>query len=245
MFTTSPISYVRLPPQTDNLDSNEKRIRLGDSGFRHIVKLVKEGEGMHNVALKEIAYYLIFLKNVSEKSTEILLKIYIKYSLDKKLMEAILLTHKTCSSAYIQEKIEDLVSKNSLGRPIERRRKASSNLDAIKIREMGLDTVLINCLPFFSAHERVSLLLLSKTLSKRLQAKVFETFLCQQDLISQPARISIYKSLIPTRFVKHRLKQVYELNMKEDNKDIIRLDLNRTCKEDPEVYDVGTFEARK
>ena len=218
---------------------------MGESQFRHIVKLVKEGEGLHNVALKEIAYYLIFLKNVSEKSTEILLKIYIKYSLDKKLMEAILLTHKTCSSAYIQEKIEDLVSKNALGRPIERRRKASSNLDLNKIREMGLDTVLIKCLPFLTPCERVSLLLLSKTISKRLQAKVFETFLCQKDLISHSARVSIYRSLIPTRFIKHRLKQVYELSMREDNKDIIRLDLNRTCKEDPEVYDVTTFDSRK
>lgn len=222
----------------DHLDSNEKRIRLPDPQFRHIVKIVKEGEGLHNVALKEIAYYLIFLKNVSEKSTEILMKIYVKYSLDKQMMEGILLVHKTSSCRYIQEKIGGLVYKNALGQPMEMRRKASSSIDPNKLREIGLDTVLSSCLQFLSPTERLSLLLLSKTLCKRLQTKVLDTILSQPAGVSTQARISIYKSLIPQRFVKHQLKQVYELSMREDNKDIIKLDLNRTCKEDPDVYEV-------
>jgi hypothetical protein len=195
---------------------------------------------LHNVALKEIAYYLIFLKNVSERSTEILLKIYIKYSLDKKLMEAILLTHKTCSSAYIQEKIEDLVSRNSLGQPTHNRRKASGSIETNKIRELGMDSVFVSSLAFLQPKERISLLLLSKSMSKRLQSRVFETFLCEPGMLSYAARVSIYRSVIPTRFVKKYLKQVYELSMRDENKDIIRLDLNRTCKEDPDVYDVKT-----
>lgn len=65
------------------LDSNEKVIKLADSSFRQVVKIVKDGENLHNVALKEIAYYLIMLKNTSENSTEILLKIYVKYSIEK------------------------------------------------------------------------------------------------------------------------------------------------------------------
>lgn len=205
---------------------------------------MKEGEGLHNVALKEIAYYLIFLKNASEKSTELLMKIYVKYSLDKQMMEGIFLVHKTSSCRYIQEKIGGLVYKNSLGQPMEMRRKASSTIDPNKLREIGLDTVLSSCLVFLSPTERLSLLLLSKTLGKRLQSKVLETILNHPAGCSSNARLSIYKSLIPQRFVKVQLKQVYELNMREDNKEIIKLDLNRTCKEDPDVYEVPYSECR-
>lgn len=181
------------------IDSNEKLIQLGESNFKSVVRIIKENETMHNVALKEIAYYLILLKNMSEKATEILLKIYVKYSIDKKLMESILSIHKACAGAFIQDRIEDIVE-----RSIKDRRRSSNMGDLI---DKGfatnsppmLEVVFTNTLPFLDMRSIMNLMYTNMPLYRRLKPLVFEAVLSRTD-VSQKLRSNIYRQLIPSRY---------------------------------------------
>lgn len=182
------------------LDSNEKIIKLADSGFRQVVKIVKDEESMHNVALKEIAYYLILLKNTSENSTEILLKIYIKYSIEKTLMEGILSIHKSCAGAFIQDRIDDIVLKD------QRARRTSSTMASLlaKTEDQSLpyrfEILFSKTIPFLGSEDRIKLLCLNRVISRRLKSHVQENLLSVPDL-SFAARAQVYASMIPERFV--------------------------------------------
>ena len=182
------------------LDSNDKIIKLTDPNFRQVVRIVKEGESLHNVALKEIAYFLIMIKNMSESSTEILLKIYVKYSIDKTLMEGILSIHKSCAGAFIQDKIEDIVSKD------KNARRLSKNLYHIlegqedSYSHLALDLVLTKTLPYLSFEDKTSMLYLNKTLHRRIKPAVQESILSSAD-VTQALRKQIYTSIIPSRFL--------------------------------------------
>jgi hypothetical protein len=182
-----------------SVDSNEKLIQLGDPTFRHVVRLVKENESMHNVALKEIAYYLILLKNMSEKATEILLKIYVKYSIDKKLMESILSIHKACAGAFIQDRIEDIVDKSN-----KDRRRSSNMCDLIdkgfaSNAPAMLEVVFSKTLPFLDMSSTMNLIYTALPLYRRLKPLVFEKVLSGTD-VTHKLRSDIYRQMIPLRY---------------------------------------------
>ena len=182
-----------------SLDSNEKIIKLAESTFRQVVKVVKEGENLHNVALKEIAYYLIMLKNMSENSTEILLKIYVKYSIEKNLMEGILSIHKSCAGAFIQDRIDDIL-KSDL-----RAKRTSSQMatNLAKSEDQSIpyifEQVFTRTLPFLDLQDKSKLLYLNTTLSRRLKPVIQEDFLSFELPLARRAKI--YCSLIPPRFI--------------------------------------------
>ena len=205
---------------SDNLDSNNKVIRLIDPAFRHLIKLVHEGESVHNVALKEIAYYLIILKNMSESSTEILLKIYKKYSIDNKLMESIISIHKSCASAFIQDRISEVIKD-------QRKR-----FPEILPRELAIS----GALPYLNLEEKLKMLFLSKDFHKKTRCRVLESLLQEPDLQHQ-SRIHLYKQIIPARFRVESVVETKDCHLNEDNRQIIKLDLHRTCKNDSKLYE--------
>lgn len=182
-----------------SIDSNEKLIELGNPTFRHVVKLVRDNESMHNVALKEIAYYLILLKNMSENATEILLKIYVKYSIDKKLMESILSIHKACAGAFIQDRIEDIVDKG------KRDRRRSSDMSTLINKGLAcnspamLEVVFNSTLPFLDMQSTMNLIYTARPLYQRMKPAVFESVLARPD-VNQRLRSEIYRHMIPDRF---------------------------------------------
>lgn len=139
---------------------------------------------MHNVALKEIAYYLIILKNMSENSTEILLKLYLKYSVEKKLMESILSIHKSCAGAFIQDKIDDILKKQRKLPP----------------RQITSEMAIAKCSAFLSSEERVNLLCLSKSFNKKIRSIIYEEAL-KREKLSTDDRSNIYRLIIPPRFI--------------------------------------------
>ncbi len=165
----------------DALDSNDKIIRLADQEFRHLVKLVKEGEHFHNVALKDIAYYWIYLQGISQNSTEILIKLFYKYSIEKKLMESILENHKQCSTEKIKIKIASLLKE-----------KPKKEFDR------SVHPVFELVLPFLTKQERLNIILLNKTFKQKLQAAVLSTVL--QEGVTMAEKQAIYNQLIPERF---------------------------------------------
>lgn len=204
----------------DNLDSNTKVIRLIDPSFRHLIKLVHEGESVHNVALKEIAYYLIILKNMSENSTEILLKIYKKYSIDNKLMESIISIHKSCASAFIQDRITEFIKEQGKRFP----------------EILSRESAIAGALPYLSTKDKVKILFLSKYYYKKLRNRVLEQIL-QEPQILQQNRVIIYKQIIPARFKVQFVVGTKDCHLNDDNKQIIKLDLHRTCKNDSQLYE--------
>jgi len=186
---------------------------------------VQSAVPLHNVALKEIAYYLIILKNVHEFSTEILLKLYLKYSVDKTLMESILSIHRSCAEAFIQDKIEEMFSK-------------SRSLQTIlykKSKETTLDVVINLSLKYLDKADLLKMLILSKTIHKRVMMGVFEEVLARPGLHIDH-RVQIYKLIVPPRFLVNALTPTADCVLSEDNTDIIRLDLHRTCKDDKQLY---------
>lgn len=166
---------------TDTLDSNDKVIRLADQEFRHLVRLVKEGEHLHNVALKDIAYYWIYLQSISQNSTEILIKLFYKYSIDKKLMESILENHKQCSAEKVKIKIAALLKEKP---------KKDFDRSIHKVFELAL--------PFLGREEKLRSILLNKTFKQKLQAAVLSTVL--EEGVTMFQKQAIYKQLIPDRF---------------------------------------------
>jgi hypothetical protein len=156
-------------------------IRLGDQEFRHLVKLVKEGEHLHNVALKDIAYYWIYLQGITQNSTEILIKLFYKYSIDKKLMESILENHKQCSAEKIKLKISNLLKEKP---------KKETDRSVYRVFELAL--------PFLARRERLTTILLNKTFKQKLQAAVLATVL--EEGVPMAQKQAIYRQLIPERF---------------------------------------------
>jgi hypothetical protein len=199
------------------LDSNDKNISLAETQFRHIVRIVQSAVPLHNVALKEIAYYLIILKNVHEFSTEILLKLYLKYSVDKPMMEGTLSIHRSCASAFIQDKIDDKLRKKSK-----------------KQVEYGFEGALYLSLAYLSKSELVDVLRLSRSIHKKIRNGVYQEVL-RRDENSFELRNQIYKLFVPNRFKVQKMLTIEECNLSADNKEIIKLDLLRTCRDHPEV----------
>lgn len=183
-----------------SLDSNEKIIKLADPLFRGVVKMLKEGENLYNVALKEIAYYLIMLKNSSENSTEILLKIYVKYSIEKTLMEGIMSIHKSCAGAFIQNRINDLVLKDKRARRVSSSMATQLSQDQDQSSPYRLELVFSRTLPYLDQADKPKLLYLNGSLSRRLKPHLQEHFLAMPDL-TQAQKAVIYKSAVPTRFL--------------------------------------------
>ncbi len=135
------------------------------------------------MALKEIAYYLIILKNMSESSTEILLKLYLKYSVDKKLMESILSIHKSCAGAFIQDKIDDILKKQR------------KQLPKLITSEMAI----AKCSLFLDCADKIKLLYLSKSFNKKVRYCIYEDILAHEKLTFEN-RAHIYRLIIPHRF---------------------------------------------
>ena len=180
---TSKHHYLCIPDSDqDALDSNDKTIRLADPEFRIVVRLVKEGEPFHNVALTEIAYYLMILENMSQNSTEILLKLFVKYSLEKSLIESILEIHKSCSASVIKGKIDVILKRKKLVKPDEN----------------CLEKTLELSLEFLEKQDKLKLSLLSKFIHQKLHTKVLSSYLHQGADMKQ--RVEIYRRLIPERF---------------------------------------------
>lgn len=165
------------------MKSNDDLLDLESPAFRSLKKIVQDNESMHNVALKEIAYNMILLKSLSEISTKILMQIYVKYRVDRPLMESILTMHSSCGSAMIQDKIQEA-------------------LKALQLQRQAVDSRLaqglVGCFDYLELADCIKIGLLNKQVHYLTQTALKQRFL-KDGSLELKARTLIYRSVIPER----------------------------------------------
>lgn len=169
------------------MKSNDDLIELDSPSFKNLKKIVLENESMHNVALKEIAYNMILLKSLSEISTKILMQIYVKYRIDRQLMESILTLHSSCGSAMIQDKIQEALKGIQMQK---------------QTVECRLAKGLAGCLDFLEVADCLKVGLLNKQVHYSILTSVKQRYL-KDPSMQLKARTLIYRSVIPERLRVH------------------------------------------
>lgn len=202
-----------------------------------MTKRVKENASAHEAALKEIGYNLVIFKNSPDTSTEILLKLFYKYDLDKTMMERMLSLNRSCANAFIQEQIGDIIKKTKR-RTLVKDARESIRMSQVPVSFLSISTddLLVKVLPFLNSQEQVSLLLLNSDINLSIKRPVYGQLLKRRDL-SFETRKTIYGLLVPKN-LKGSFEPKRSISLKEENSSILELDMARTCSEDSETSEV-------
>lgn len=142
---------------------------------------------LHEVALKEIAYYLTLLKIPDDQALPILVKLFREYEVESKLVKTIFFTHRQYTQAILATRVDSAVNRN-------RDKEAFS-------RFSGISLVLLKMLEFLDGDSAYfELLILNRRIRDDIKVELYGKFMMKNPQISKDLRLKIHYLMIPDKY---------------------------------------------
>lgn len=142
---------------------------------------------LHEVALKEIAYYLTLLKIPDDQALPILVRLFREFEVESKLVKTIFFTHRQYTQAILATRVESAVNRDS-------------DKEAFS-RYSGLSLVFLKLLEFLDGDDAYfELLMLKKRIRRDIKTELYGRYLMKNPKIGNELRLKIHYLMIPDKY---------------------------------------------
>jgi hypothetical protein len=189
--------------------------------YKNTLKFIHDHKDQVKVTLKEIVYYLTLVEGLAQKAKNILVFIFTKYKIDQDLVKQTLFLERRYNEAYLDSKIQTV---------------QKPRVKSYEAKEDQLGKVIVMAASYLPLHDIFNLFVLNKKMREALKEPCFRQLLARDELTPHE-RVAVYRLIIPRRYkAEDYITDRTKVPINPSCARTIKLDLDRTCRMRPEVY---------